>query len=1745
MLQWTGDTITFAPGVVGTINLVHGRLSTSADVDIVGPGASNLTIAGDPSNPDRVFRFYAGATDELVVISGLTITGGRDQNGAAFFFQGTNGELNGVVVTGNSGINGGGVYSFGASTFRIIDSIITNNVADDMGGGVFSTSTDLLIEGSTISGNTAVEGGGIWNGALDTSRIANTTISGNTATGNTDGSGNPTSMGGGMYLHRAVLGAEMVHVTITDNEADVGGGFASYFVDLIASSTIANSIVYGNVASSSPDCWTTGGVGGHGPTTSLGSTLVGVLDNTCWIVPASDSSDLIGVDPLLAPLADNGGPSPTHALASVYPGLSPAIDAGTASEAEPLDQRGVSRSQDGNIDGVFVADIGAFEVVQPDTDGDGILDLVEARDTGTDPEDADSDGDGIVDGDEDVDHDGVVDAGETDSLDADTDDDGLSDGDEVAVTGTDPLDADSDGDGLSDGLETGVATGIASATSSPGGIAYAGTASGFVGDSDPGSKTDPLDADTDGDSLMDGTEDTNKNGGVGSSETDPLDADTDDDGLSDGDEVNTTTTDPLDVDSDADGLQDGLESGATSGIAGGTSSPGGISYAGTDVGVFEADSHSASTTDPLSDDTDLDTLSDGTEDANSDGAVDSNETDPNDADTDADTFNDGVDDCPLIPGTANGCPDADGDNVPDSSDNCPFVANGAQQDSDGDGLGDACDATPLGDITAGQNLLDTLDGTRLVIPTFNPIPGLFFDTGASPVDSYSGQIDLTGVDFDPFVSGTADTIISRDLVNYGTFGSPAFVPIQLTQLNLVSSAPITVSINGTDTNWNVVVGLSGASAGNGLGNMIVDQPIGSEGLFGAWLPISPVLTFTNVDTGAVRVLDFPTSGRGTFFLYANGAPWVSDCGPEAIPGAATGNFCPDDLAPGLPTVTLTDFSGNFDWVVQVPHCPLGMYLVLTGCEEAPAGTFADTIGATSATPCDAGLFQPLTGQTSCEPAPAGSFVSDSGAVAATPCGLGTYQNLIGQTSCFQAVPGTFVDTTGATLATVCGLGTYQNLAGQSFCNDAPAGTFVNTLGAINPVACSTGTYQALEGQASCNDAPAGYFVDQTGAVDATPCGLGSFQPLSGQSSCDLAQPGTFVDTTGAISATLCDTGTFQALAGQTGCDDAPAGSFVSVAGASSATLCGLGTFQPLVGQASCDLAPIGSYVDTAGAIAVTPCPWGTTTLAAGSTSVADCLDIDTDGDGIVDTVDGPDDADSDGTPNYLDLDSDGDGVGDAVEGAGDTDSDGLADFIDPDSDNDGLADGTEDVDGDGVVEPGETDRLDPDTDHDTFNDAIDLCPTVFGTLDGCPDVDGDGYSPLLFDDCDDNDPSVYVGAPEVTNGVDDDCDGLIDEGGTLWHPDVDGDLFGDPDFDLDWIGQPEGHVADGTDCNDADAAINPDATETTNGVDDDCDGLIDEGGTLWFVDNDGDGFGDTGWVVTSIQQPTGFVALGTDCDDTDAAVNPAATEIAYDGIDNDCSGGDLTDVDGDGFNATAVAGGDDCDDTNAAVNPGALEIIGNGIDDDCNGLVDEVASLWYPDVDGDLFGDPDFAVLAFVAPTGFIAVGDDCNDNNADVYPGAPELADGIDNDCDGEIDEGLGEELGFMTGGGNVKIGKGKGAAQYSWGFVLNCDASKGNLQFNDHTTKSKFHLEDIDAVACADDAGSTEAGFDTLTMSGTGRWNGVSGATIQITVTDGGKSGANDTIEIRVLGGGGEVLYEASFLSGGNHKAHDGVEA
>ncbi len=130
-----------------------------------------------------------------------------------------------------------------------------------------------------------------------------------------------------------------------------------------------------------------------------------------------------------------------------------------------------------------------------------------------------------------------------------------------------------------------------------------------------------------------------------------------------------------------------------------------------------------------------------------------------------------------------------------------------------------------------------------------------------------------------------------------------------------------------------------------------------------------------------------------------------------------------------------------------------------------------------------------------------------------------------------------------------------------------------------------------------------------------------------------------------------------------------------------------------------------------------------------------------------------------------------------------------------------------------------------------------------------------------------------------------------------YYYDGDGDGYGDPGASFATCTPPVGYVADNTDCDDTDDQVYPGADEYCDGEDDDCDGTIDESDAVdavaYYPDLDSDGFGDPLGGVYACTQPSGFIRMGDDCDDGDAAISPTATETCGDGVDDDCDGADL------------------------------------------------------------------------------------------------------------------------------------------------------------------------------------------------------------------------------------------------------------
>ena len=263
--------------------------------------------------------------------------------------------------------------------------------------------------------------------------------------------------------------------------------------------------------------------------------------------------------------------------------------------------------------------------------------------------------------------------------------------------------------------------------------------------------------------------------------------------------------------------------------------------------------------------------------------------------------------------------------------------------------------------------------------------------------------------------------------------------------------------------------------------------------------------------------------------------------------------------------------------------------------------------------------------------------------------------------------------------------------------------------------------------------------------------------------------------------------------------------------------------------------------------------------------------------------------------------------------------------------------------------------VDPDLyayslDGDCTNDSLYLAPTsslidagdpslsdpdgstsdigAFGGASADPDVftdsDGDGWTAVF--DCDDDEASVNPSEDEVCDTIDNDCDGDIDDDddGVIdqetWYLDVDADGFGRDGISVEACFEPSGYAGVTGDCNDANEDIYPGADEYCNLLDDDCDDVVDNDAvdaTVYYPDEDEDGYGDVSAPIRSCDVEVDLTEVGGDCDDSDPDINPDAIEVCGDGVDSDCngSGGPFDDDDGDGISWTDedAAGTDDCD----------------------------------------------------------------------------------------------------------------------------------------------------------------------------------------------------------------------------------------
>jgi hypothetical protein len=356
------------------------------------------------------------------------------------------------------------------------------------------------------------------------------------------------------------------------------------------------------------------------------------------------------------------------------------------------------------------------------------------------------------------------------------------------------------------------------------------------------------------------------------------------------------------------------------------------------------------------------------------------------------------------------------------------------------------------------------------------------------------------------------------------------------------------------------------------------------------------------------------------------------------------------------------------------------------------------------------------------------------------------------------------------------------------------------------------------------------------------------------------------------------------------------------------------------------------------------------------------------------------------------------------------------------------------------------DDLDPRFNRYTYGpDCNDNCYWASTSVTMYVDYDGDGYHSKIVDQCgkycqpDGEDPDYYYAVYSTLGEDCNDSDKTIN-GGTAWYKDTDYDGYSDGTMVVqckETVGYklPEALKATAGDCNDENTRVYPGATEICDGLDNDCDGTIDESCTLlitWYRDADWDGFGNAKSSIVSATKPKGYVDNGLDCKDWDGSIFPGGFEDA-DGKDNDCDGEVdeglycrilwYLDGDNDGYgrNSTTrwscvkpnnyVWEGGDCNDRDASIFPYAPELE-DGKDNDCDGVVDDgLACLkpWYLDGDRDGYGRNSTTTIRYSCTrpnSSYVEVGGDCKDNDASVYPGAPEWCDGKDNDCDGQKDE-------------------------------------------------------------------------------------------------------------------------------------------
>ncbi|TNF28659.1 MAG: hypothetical protein EP329_17515 [Deltaproteobacteria bacterium] len=477
-----------------------------------------------------------------------------------------------------------------------------------------------------------------------------------------------------------------------------------------------------------------------------------------------------------------------------------------------------------------------------------------------------------------------------------------------------------------------------------------------------------------------------------------------------------------------------------------------------------------------------------------------------------------------------------------------------------------------------------------------------------------------------------------------------------------------------------------------------------------------------------------------------------------------------------------------------------------------------------------------------------------------------------------------------------------------------------------------------------------------------------------------------------------------------------------------------------VGAPRCLCGPDGFYTALVGE----DCDDAAKKIFPGAAERCDGFDDDCDGD--------IDEAGATGCVSFY-VDADLDGFGDPDDAAC------LCAPTEPHTSRNGL----DCDDGSDAVNPASSERCgggDDDCDGSTDEEGAAGCTLYFADADG--DTYGDPQSfrclcaaaaPFTSSaggDCDDTPgtgAAKHPGEVESCDGVDNDCDGLVDEPGALgcalWYRDADHDGYGLNGDALCLCGaDPDAHYTTQVagDCDDGEAAANPNAVETCDGVDNDCDDVVDEADAVGcaplHADRDRDGYG-VAEAVCLCGPTLPFTSTSTnDCDDANPFVHLGADEVCN-GLDDDCDGDTdegvtgqcspfYRDADHDGWGRTedslclCAPDGEhtstrpgDCDDARTDIYPFADELCNDGVDDDCDGETDEAGALgcvvYFKDGDGDHAGKPGDSLCLCapdpVAKYTALTPGD-CDDTQASVHPGATEVCNGADDDCDSATDE-------------------------------------------------------------------------------------------------------------------------------------------